>query len=30
MMKYKGYRATIRFDDEVDLSHGEVTGFGTW
>ncbi len=26
MMTYKGYGSTIRFDDEADLFHGEVTG----
>jgi predicted HicB family RNase H-like nuclease len=26
MMKYKGYTATIEFDDEAELFHGEVTG----
>ena len=26
MMKYKGYGATVRFDDEADIFHGEVTG----
>ena len=24
MMEYKGYIATVRFDDEADLFHGEV------
>lgn len=26
MMKYKGYCGTVRFDDEADIFHGEVTG----
>ena len=26
MMNYKGYRCTIRFDDEAEIFHGEVTG----
>ena len=26
MMKYKGYGCTIRFDDEADIFHGEVSG----
>jgi predicted HicB family RNase H-like nuclease len=26
MMKYKGYGCTVRFDDEADIFHGEVTG----
>jgi predicted HicB family RNase H-like nuclease len=26
MMNYKGYGCTIRFDDEADIFHGEVTG----
>ena len=26
MMTYKGYGCTIRFDDEADIFHGEVTG----
>jgi predicted HicB family RNase H-like nuclease len=26
MMKYKGYGCTVRFDDEADTFHGEVTG----
>lgn len=26
MMKYKGYTATIEFDDEAELFHGEVAG----
>lgn len=26
MMTYKGYGASVRFDDEADLFHGEVTG----
>ena len=26
MMTYKGYGAAIRFDDEADIFHGEVTG----
>ncbi len=25
-MNYKGYGCTIRFDDEADIFHGEVTG----
>ena len=24
MMEYKGYRATVTFDDEADVFHGEV------
>jgi predicted HicB family RNase H-like nuclease len=26
MMTYKGYGSTIRFDDEADIFHGEVSG----
>lgn len=26
MMKYKGYCGSVRFDDEADIFHGEVTG----
>ena len=26
MMTYKGYGSTIRFDDEAEIFHGEVTG----
>lgn len=26
MMTYKGYGSMIRFDDEADIFHGEVTG----
>jgi len=26
MMHYKGYGCTIRFDEEADIFHGEVTG----
>jgi predicted HicB family RNase H-like nuclease len=26
MMKFKGYSATIEFDDEAELFHGEVAG----
>lgn len=26
MMTYKGYGSAIRFDDEADVFHGEVTG----
>ncbi|MGB0293172.1 MAG: type II toxin-antitoxin system HicB family antitoxin [Luteolibacter sp.] len=25
-MKYKGYCGSVRFDDEADIFHGEVTG----
>lgn len=26
MMTYKGYRGSVRFDDEADIFHGEITG----
>ena len=26
MMTYKGYGCTVRFDDEADIFHGEVSG----
>ena len=26
MMSYKGYRATVAYDDEAGIFHGEVTG----
>jgi predicted HicB family RNase H-like nuclease len=26
MMTYKGYGCTVRFDDEADVFHGEVSG----
>ena len=26
MMEYRGYRAAVVFDDEVDIFHGEVIG----
>ena len=26
MMTYKGYTASVRFNDEAEIFHGEVTG----